>query len=568
MREAQGGAFESRGQFFIRITVGPQQRIPKRAPWAKTLEQAKARAVIIQGLVQRLRASGKAELLNVDFEKFVKRGAEADEEKLAAIVKMVDGMVAGDIVKRKPQGERSIAKQAETWIGSVGSLYDSRTVSSLRQYSAHWPAALAHDVDAIDGAVLARFMADRLGKVTRSTVKKELWALRAFFVWSVDVAKTIDAVPPFPKLPRRALGVRSGKHREKPVELTRENVEALLSALDELTVPLPEGAPAPPGRPRTEERRKAFYRYAVMAETGLRPETLDLLSVPEHFTKGAATLNITADIDKNRWARELPLSERAREILDGVAPKRGPIFGRKRWIEVFKEAVAKAKLPPETAPYDLRHAMGTHGVEASGGNLTGVAYLLGHKQVTTTNRYVHSNQRSAETVLAALAQTSTEPQPPAPPAPSTGGASDAADAAAKVRERPRSGAQPRVSTRAISTNSRSGSGGVTPVRVQLPSFAPPAESLEKVVVQNARIDAPNEDLQPRPQPRRGSKVAADGDAAAEVDPVEAALAGALTSAAAAGRFDVVAQLARELEARRLAGTSNVVRIGSKRQGRG
>jgi hypothetical protein len=44
------------------------------------------------------------------------------------------------------------------------------------------------------------------------------------------------------------------------------------------------------------------------------------------------------------------------------------------------------------------------------------------------------------------------------------------------------------------------------------------------------------------------------------DPVAVAVARALTAAAAAGRFDVVAQLARELEARRLAG-SNVVPIG-------
>jgi hypothetical protein len=36
------------------------------------------------------------------------------------------------------------------------------------------------------------------------------------------------------------------------------------------------------------------------------------------------------------------------------------------------------------------------------------------------------------------------------------------------------------------------------------------------------------------------------------DPVEAALADALTRASAAGQWDVVASLARELEARRLA----------------
>jgi hypothetical protein len=41
------------------------------------------------------------------------------------------------------------------------------------------------------------------------------------------------------------------------------------------------------------------------------------------------------------------------------------------------------------------------------------------------------------------------------------------------------------------------------------------------------------------------------------DPVEVALAFSLTEATKAGRWDVVAQLAKELEARRL-GTSNVI----------
>jgi hypothetical protein len=49
------------------------------------------------------------------------------------------------------------------------------------------------------------------------------------------------------------------------------------------------------------------------------------------------------------------------------------------------------------------------------------------------------------------------------------------------------------------------------------------------------------------------------------DVVEAVLATALAKAAAAGRFDVVAQLARELEARRHARTGNVVPMTSARR---
>jgi hypothetical protein len=69
-------------------------------------------------------------------------------------------------------------------------------------------------------------------------------------------------------------------------------------------------------------------------------------------------------------------------------------------------------------------------------------------------------------------------------------------------------------------------------------------------------------LPPRLPPRRGGKVAPESEELGRPsspngadDPVEIALAMALTEAAKAGRFDVVAQLARELEARRLAGSN-------------
>jgi hypothetical protein len=51
------------------------------------------------------------------------------------------------------------------------------------------------------------------------------------------------------------------------------------------------------------------------------------------------------------------------------------------------------------------------------------------------------------------------------------------------------------------------------------------------------------------------------------DAVEVALAKALGEASAAGRFDVVAQLAQELEARRVArSASNVVPLDARRRG--
>lgn len=51
------------------------------------------------------------------------------------------------------------------------------------------------------------------------------------------------------------------------------------------------------------------------------------------------------------------------------------------------------------------------------------------------------------------------------------------------------------------------------------------------------------------------------------DAVELALANALEQATAAGRWDVVAQLASELEARRIARAENVVALRRVRQER-
>jgi hypothetical protein len=60
---------------------------------------------------------------------------------------------------------------------------------------------------------------------------------------------------------------------------------------------------------------------------------------------------------------------------------------------------------------------------------------------------------------------------------------------------------------------------------------------------------------------------AEGQSRGNQDAVEVALAKAIEAAATAGRFDVVAQLARELEARRLAHWGNVHALDGKRAGR-
>jgi integrase len=111
-------------------------------------------------------------------------------------------------------------------------------------------------------------------------------------------------------------------------------------------------------------------------------------------------LVITDDIDKARFGREIPLTDDAKSALESVCPNEGIIFGRHDYRDQLKRAAASV-LPPERArtftAYDLRHARATQWAES--GNLVGVAYLLGHKQITATNKYATPNRAAAERVL-------------------------------------------------------------------------------------------------------------------------------------------------------------------------
>lgn len=111
-------------------------------------------------------------------------------------------------------------------------------------------------------------------------------------------------------------------------------------------------------------------------------------------------LIITDEIDKIRFGRELPLTDGARAALDSVCPEAGIIFGKHDYRDQLEKAAAVALTPEKAktfAGYDLRHARATQWAES--GNLVGVAYLLGHKQITTTNKYARPNRAAAERVL-------------------------------------------------------------------------------------------------------------------------------------------------------------------------
>lgn len=273
------------------------------------------------------------------------------------------------------------------WVLSLDGVLDAETVKTYEGYAgSHWNAFRTLD-DMLDEAKLAEYARARLRRVLKKTVYKELSALRGFMKWCKEQG-AIAELPMWPELPRQSKGKRSGTQREKANDLSPEQVDTFLTALPWMSERTQKGRHFP-------VRARFLFAY----ETGLRPSTIDALTW-DHVKGGE--LRIDDEDDKARYGRTLPLSDLAKSVLarlDNARPANEPIFGRHDYRVAIAKACTTAGIDLAIAPYDFRHARGTHLVD-QGASLTGVAQMLGHTQVTTTNKYVRGSRRAAEAALA------------------------------------------------------------------------------------------------------------------------------------------------------------------------
>jgi len=289
--------------------------------------------------------------------------------------------------------ELTLSRLAEKWLEDIASVIDPETASLYRLHMrTHLCPHFGDDPHAVRTASIAEYGRSRLRTVKRATLQKERSTLRGFLAWCEEQGYLVDA-PEFPKLPRKAIGTAFAvRRRGKATDISLEECEALIAALPGWT------------RPRTDQPSFPIRaRFVVAFETALRPATLDALSVPEHYSRGSSTLTITDDIDKARFGRVLPLTPAARAALESVCRPgiAGPVFGSHDYRWQLRKAAKAVGLPAAKlrtfCAYDLRHARLTE--LAEGGNLTGTAYVAGHRRVTTTALYVKPGLRAGERAL-------------------------------------------------------------------------------------------------------------------------------------------------------------------------
>jgi integrase len=272
---------------------------------------------------------------------------------------------------------------ASAWLASLA--LRPKTLGNYTEFSARW----IRRVRAWDPPGLASYIRERLRESLAKTVKSEVSGLRGLLKWLFEL-NYLDEFP-LPRVPKGALGAQASRRtRVAAPELERSETGAILRHLADK---------ADTGwwvRPRCE------FLYL----SSLRPSTVDALSVPEHWEPGSKTLRISSDIDKEGFARELPLPAKALAILERCAPESGVIFGAHKYYRYIRKAVAEAVkkrlLSPGKAAIftgqHLRSARATHLLDG-GASLTGAQYLLGHTRASTTARYARPSMKQAIAAL-------------------------------------------------------------------------------------------------------------------------------------------------------------------------
>jgi len=366
--------------------------------------------------------------------------------------------IYADVISGREQArlevEQSVAPPLDElmaeWLATKELEVHPSTYAQYEMYVVTYFLPFFDDLENITTATGAGYVRRRLKSVTRKTVLKELSALRGFLAWCEE-AGYLHEVPLIKPPPRKATGKRAAKRRT--VELSAERVEAILKALPETS--------------RRGAKPKAFY--TLLWETGLRKATLERLEVEDYRPK-EGVLVIRDEVDKARFGRVLPLTQRARDVLERVCPEEGEIFGARDMRTSLKNAGVAAGLPKDEAPFlsnhDFRHGRTTHLLEHSD-NLVGVAYLMGHKEITTTNRYVKPGQRAARAVLQAAAGTDSgahsgaRPQEQESPAEAGLTVSDRNHSFAEERTRTSTGVTPQEPESCASASSATSAWGAT-----------------------------------------------------------------------------------------------------------
>lgn len=246
--------------------------------------------------------------------------------------------------------------------------------SDLRQFEAHIaPAPPTEDIDLADlrGWVAALFK----DKQMAASIRRKVASLRAFFRYEMRQGRTPSNPAKLlilPKLPKTL-----------PKVPTAEQINNLVDAIDnnDLDRPFPK-------------RDRAIFEY--LYGCGLRISELQGLNL-EDIDTSEKWIRVRG---KGRKERQVPYGRKAAEALEAwlpvrsAAPNERAVFVNYRGARISTRGIRRivalyaSLLAGDSSvhPHTLRHAYATH-LLSDGADLRAIQELLGHAQLSTTQKY-------------------------------------------------------------------------------------------------------------------------------------------------------------------------------------
>lgn len=226
------------------------------------------------------------------------------------------------------------------------------------------------------GADLARLFAG-MATLATATVARKRSALRRFFAFLL--AEGLREDDPMARLAPARAG------RPLPRTLGRAEIEAMLAEVARRV----EAEPCP-----RSDRLAALFE--LLYGSGLR--ATELVSLPRNAIRPGEPVAIVrgkggrermvpisppALAAVGRWLAHVPRDSRY------LFPSGRAHLSRAQLFNLVREVAAAAGIPPQrVSPHVLRHAFATHMLE-NGADLRSLQTLLGHADISTTERYTH-----------------------------------------------------------------------------------------------------------------------------------------------------------------------------------
>jgi integrase/recombinase XerC len=261
-----------------------------------------------------------------------------------------------------------------------------RNLCDFRRFLLERGAALASAGDEVEPEAITTdhirgYLSEAMKTLSRATVQRRLFAIKAFFRWRETMATPASTAVASP-----ARALRSPRaQRRLPAILPEDEVRRLIEADSE------DGGPA-------ALRDRAILE--TLYSSGLRVSELVGLNWRDVDDEVGMVLVRSGKGNKDRM---VPIGEPALDALKAwrrAMPKAweldGPVItnlrgGRltTRAVEnILSQRIVAAGLGSSITPHGLRHCFATHMLNA-GADLRSIQEMLGHASLATTQRYTH-----------------------------------------------------------------------------------------------------------------------------------------------------------------------------------